>query len=397
MSDARDEPVPLRPEEPTSHGRDELGVDDFGVDSLDRRDPGGVVPEPRDAPTETGVAKDEWDDEGELELAPDPNPPKPKKRRPPPIEVAMADLEPVEEVTTQRTVGVMPEDVVADERPCRQCGYILLGLPKTGNCPECGTPIRLSGATRRLYHANAGWLKQVAYGYRLMFWTLIASIAYSLTITWFMPNVVDMFFGGVTSTALAVGAFLATQPDPMGTHGLAGERLRLSIRILTGFGIAAAAGSVVWEFVPNLIILGGAILLWLGWLLVYPLLSAYTRALAARALDDDTADWAHTCQWGFTAVYGVAISLGVLVFLGELVGGNISGVAIVGSSCIGLLMLLVFLGFLIAFIILLKKAADMVERDASPDAAKVRLNEERDARLRKLYIDRKPVTQRVAR
>jgi len=32
-------------------------------------------------------------------------------------------------------------DVVADDRACRKCDYELRGLPKSGNCPECGTPI----------------------------------------------------------------------------------------------------------------------------------------------------------------------------------------------------------------------------------------------------------------
>jgi hypothetical protein len=32
---------------------------------------------------------------------------------------------------------------------CDRCGYILRGLARKGNCPECGTPIRLSVSAHR--------------------------------------------------------------------------------------------------------------------------------------------------------------------------------------------------------------------------------------------------------
>ena len=32
---------------------------------------------------------------------------------------------------------------------CERCGYLLRGLPRRGNCPECGTPIRHSDAAHR--------------------------------------------------------------------------------------------------------------------------------------------------------------------------------------------------------------------------------------------------------
>src|SRR5438874_2563719 len=33
---------------------------------------------------------------------------------------------------------------------CEGCGYTLNGLPETGNCPECGKPIRESIGSQRL-------------------------------------------------------------------------------------------------------------------------------------------------------------------------------------------------------------------------------------------------------
>ncbi len=63
-------------------------------------------------------------------------------------------------------------DTIVHRLPCVGCDYSLLGLPRTGNCPECGLPIETS-LTRSLaamlgpggcssLKAGTGWLESAA-------------------------------------------------------------------------------------------------------------------------------------------------------------------------------------------------------------------------------------------
>ena len=136
-----DEPVPiLDPIDDSGFfdARDSAAHDATGNPLVDRPLPDFDVPEPPPMPevprsfrrsdavgpaNETVFAVDPGDDFGEYDLAPDPDPqPQPRPR---PLVIARQ----VEQF---------------DEPICRKCGYSLLGLPREGRCPECGTPISAS-------------------------------------------------------------------------------------------------------------------------------------------------------------------------------------------------------------------------------------------------------------
>ena len=59
------------------------------------------------------------------------------------------------------------------ELQCDSCDYQLKGLPRTGKCPECGTPIRISIAAhkrrlRQITPAHTAVLLYIAVGYTLL-------------------------------------------------------------------------------------------------------------------------------------------------------------------------------------------------------------------------------------
>src|SRR5580704_4669314 len=61
---------------------------------------------------------------------------------------------------------------------CESCGYILNGLPESGNCPECGSPIDLSVAER---HRTPPVWEDVERGAFVRFWLATGQIIFQPT------------------------------------------------------------------------------------------------------------------------------------------------------------------------------------------------------------------------
>jgi hypothetical protein len=69
-----------------------------------------------------------------------------------------------------------PADAADDNaRRCIRCDYLLIGLPESGACPECGTPIAESAAPVNLLRdQDPGWLGRLAEG---LLWQIVANLA----------------------------------------------------------------------------------------------------------------------------------------------------------------------------------------------------------------------------
>lgn len=62
----------------------------------------------------------------------------------------------------------VPGAVVAEEAPCRGCGYLLRGISREGKCPECGRAVAESLGRELLRYRDPFWVHKVYRGTRVL-------------------------------------------------------------------------------------------------------------------------------------------------------------------------------------------------------------------------------------
>lgn len=209
-------------------------------------------------------------------------------------------------------------ELITDSASCRGCGYILTGLSTGDNCPECGTPVELSRATRAdemLRNADRAWAHTLLRGQRtLAAGTMLlvigsATLGTLIAVTWMLlrggvlsdwrtPSFVLGLIGttvGVGGLALIVtGGWRVTTPEP-GKGDQQGEAHRKSVRsmlaaaALLGLALSPTAAAFAAIGIPRGLLAGvidTAIIL-AGCLLVLLTLSgsSYLGDLARRVPD----------------------------------------------------------------------------------------------------------------
>ncbi len=73
-------------------------------------------------------------------------------------------------------------DILADDTPCRSCGYNLRGRRTDTVCSECGTPVMNSLGSNQLQFANPAWLAKIGLGVRIYAWAMAIGFAAGLTL-----------------------------------------------------------------------------------------------------------------------------------------------------------------------------------------------------------------------
>ena len=298
------------------------------------------------------ISEDPTADFGEYDLTPDPDPPPPPRPKRP------------------------KATHVLDDRQCPRCGYKLKGLPLTGRCPECGTPVAASGQGDDFAYANADWLWRLMVGARLVFWSLLGGVVIGIVLGFLpTPLAIDAIIQAGVSAVGFAGAWLLTGRDPTGRGENTYGKRRVAARVLIGIGIAAAV--VGW--LSNVQALAGAALplaiAEAGLLIVgaagHPTIALYLAALARRIPDPQLADRADLAAWG---MYGTLATMFLMLLVGGIIalvswanadpaaagGAGTAGWAVTGG-CIGLcifgLLGLVFLGFMIVYLVVLETTA----------------------------------------
>lgn len=308
-------------------------------------DPPSVVPNDTSTSFRDLEAQPDAGDSGEYELDAEPEPLPP----PPPIPTRK----------TPSPSRLVKEDDSAD-RPCRNCGYNLLGLPPEGNCPECGEPIGASRKTSLIRDANPHWARQVALGAKLILAGVIGQYLAGFAIfvvaaggQVMIPGVINAGLGVVGAGVCALGAWLLTLRDPSGRgeddYGVIRQiaRIAVCIGILPGgvallnetnalqggLAHAGAAVAVIASFI---------------WFVGQFFLLKYLEKLAARIPNPYLQDRAELVFWGLLLSIASAITYWMIAFVAAQVspiGGAVMG-------CLGLLVMLVIGIALIAFTVM---------------------------------------------
>lgn len=74
-------------------------------------------------------------------------------------------------------IAVDAQGNLAEDIPCRRCGYNLRGLAPAGTCPECGTPVGRSLIGDLLRYCDPQWVTHVSAGTGALFFAVIAGLA----------------------------------------------------------------------------------------------------------------------------------------------------------------------------------------------------------------------------
>ncbi|MHC4774694.1 MAG: hypothetical protein ACYTBR_05410 [Planctomycetota bacterium] len=295
-------------------------------------------------------------------------------------------------VEHKRELALDGEGRIAEDLPCRGCGYNLRGHAADARCPECSALVNLSARGDLLPFSDPDWLERLAKGMRLVLIGLVAATVLQIgVVATSFATVGSTVFAALTATAgllgagssvvVVVGVWWLTTPDPA-----RGDRERaLSIRRLTRWCLVAQIAAVPLEVVSptggvgatgagppfgaafvSLAMAGLA--MWLVVLVGYAAAFVYLRRLALRAPKPSLARQTKIVMWGYLSSQGLGAVVGMLflfVFSAAVLGGTagptvpmvgivISGSAVtLGSLVFGIWALVLLFGY----VALLKNAA----------------------------------------
>jgi len=222
------------------------------------------------------------------------------------------------------------------DRYCIQCAYHLAGLPITGPCPECGTPVELSFREPTLANASPVYLDALKSGLTLVLNSILVTVAISIIALILVfsigpsPafNIIAEFFVLALSAVGLLGYWLFTQPDPsqVALEKTSSARAIVRITVITGAALAALsfmatlAGSTLSS--PNALAIASGLS---GIFSIVEFVTAavlffgvlrYSRWLATRIPDEFLLTRSKRYMWLLPLLYTVGA---LALFLGPLI------------------------------------------------------------------------------
>jgi hypothetical protein len=201
--------------------------------------------------------------------------------------------------------AAVSDGVVRTPWYCMKCGYLLVGLPSNGRCPECATEVALSLREPGLANASPEYLASLRKGLSLVLngiLLMVASTAGFVLASILVSTalgIVDLVHTGIglgVSAMLYVGYWHLTAPDPA---QVANERastarnvVRVAVLVMAALGVVQLMLQVVSPTMgvvvsPLGLLLMGALGLVgvVAWAVQYFAMMRYVRWLAGRVPD----------------------------------------------------------------------------------------------------------------
>lgn len=231
--------------------------------------------------------------------------------------------------------------MVGGSLSCVTCAYDLTGLPASGACPECATPVqrsldaanlgfRLELSSKEHVRTLLGGSRLVLTGILLMVILMIARVVIAIAATggsqaWVLTLVAAAGFG--IGLMIAAGWWKLSEPDPALRSGYDGGKPRKVVRVCVLIGIATAAIDVLFDLLltSGLVSLGATVvqiavglLGAAGSIVAFFAQMLYLRWLAPRLPTHAAAKRAKTMLWLGPVLYTVgllALGLGPLIAL----------------------------------------------------------------------------------
>jgi hypothetical protein len=229
-------------------------------------------------------------------------------------------------------------EVIAADLPCGRCSYNLRGLKLSGQCPECGKPIRRPKARAVFGDQMSGaplmWLMWYSRGTRLLClggWLMaMGLVAWAL-----VGHLACLLLAIAGSVAWSIGTVIVTRPRPKTMEkGVDPEHewrawrswARWSQPAWTVALAGAAVVQVMGWYTPVAVVPVAVFLLAgvVGW---WPLMLMQSN-LAYWASDTELADKLRNCSWA--SALGMGIGAAMFGMIGGMNGGLSGGFIVVG-------------------------------------------------------------------
>ncbi|GAB5495743.1 MAG: hypothetical protein Phyf2KO_08230 [Phycisphaerales bacterium] len=288
-------------------------------------------------------------------------------------------------------------ELVNDDRTCRQCDYPLKGLPKSGKCPECGTPIprkrgRLPSGDN-LTDAPAKYLRKLSFSLGLL---AISAVLIGLGLS--MVRMSSSWQGPamfLLASGMWIGSvFLVTVKRPLQDATVRDRTLDdgkwLSIVRMTQFVWVVAAVLAILQYAAiqqswkalGFLYVSHVVFVIISFVSSVPVL-AYLTSLAEWAGDHGLASRLRGSAWGI--VVGGVVG-GVCIAVAPLMGVIKGFVWIVGAILFVVFLLSVAVAF-ISVVQIAGTAMQAIATNAAAEARNIRVAQRKEQEMKET-IDR---------